>query len=178
MRKTYGAGYPDTLPALLTWSERNVTAPAVTDATMTLTWHALQDRVLRVAGGLRKAGIGAGARVALWLPNGADYLAAIFACARLGALAVHINTRFRAAEVGSLLRRTRAIALVTQWGSRRSNFQRFSPRSLRKIAPRCAVCLHRRPLSRPTRLRDCRCCRSRATWAMPGPTGRPAARRV
>ena len=61
MRKTYGAGYPDTLPALLTWSERNATAPAVTDATMTLTWHALQDRVLRVAGGLRKAGIGAGA---------------------------------------------------------------------------------------------------------------------
>lgn len=69
MRKTYGAGYPDTLPALLTWSERNATAPAVTDATMTLTWHALQDRVLRVAGGLRKAGIGAGARMALWLPK-------------------------------------------------------------------------------------------------------------
>src|SRR5580704_11391352 len=116
MRKTYGAGYPDTLPALLTWSQRNASAPAVTDTTATLTRHALQDRVLRVAGGLRMAGIGAGTRVALWLPNGADYLAAIFACARLGALAVHINTRFRAAEVGSLLRRTRAIALVTQWG--------------------------------------------------------------
>jgi non-ribosomal peptide synthetase component E (peptide arylation enzyme) len=57
MRKTYGAGYPDTLPALLTWSERNASAPAVTDATATLTWRALQDRVLRVAGGLRKAGL-------------------------------------------------------------------------------------------------------------------------
>ena len=67
------------------------------DATATLTRHALQDRVLRVAGGLRKAGIGAGTRVALWLPNGADYLAAIFACARLGALAVHMITGFRAA---------------------------------------------------------------------------------
>src|SRR5215469_13560890 len=116
MRKTYGAGYPDTLPALLTWSERNASASAVTDAVATLTWRALQERVLRVAGGLRKARIGAGSRVALWLPNGADYLAAIFACARLGALAVHINTRFRVAEVGSLLRRTRAVALVTQWG--------------------------------------------------------------
>src|SRR6516225_6068942 len=60
MRKTYGAGYPDTLPALLTWSERNASAPAVTDAAATLTWRALQDRVLRVAGGLRKAGIRAG----------------------------------------------------------------------------------------------------------------------
>jgi fatty-acyl-CoA synthase len=116
MRKAYGAGYPDTLPALLTWSETNASAPAVTDAVATLTWRALQDRVLRVAGGLRKAGIGAGLRVALWLPNGTDYLAAIFACARLGALAVHINPRFRAAEVGGLLRRTRAVALVTQWG--------------------------------------------------------------
>ena len=64
MRKTYGAGYPDTLPALLTWSERNASAPAVTDAAATLTWRALQDRVLRVAGGLRKAGIGAGSVVA------------------------------------------------------------------------------------------------------------------
>src|ERR1700722_14841218 len=125
MRKTYGVGYPDTLPALLTWSERNATAPAVTDATATLTRHDLQDRVLRVASGLRKAGIGAGARVALWLPNSAEYLAAIFACARLGALAVHINTRFRAAEVGSLLRRTRAVALVTQWGFAPVDFPAF-----------------------------------------------------
>src|SRR5258708_24784314 len=98
MRKTYGAGYPDTLPALLTWSERNASALAVTDATATLTRHALQDRVLRVAGGLRKAGIGAGPRLALWVPNGTHYLAAIFACAPLGALAVPIHTRLRAAE--------------------------------------------------------------------------------
>jgi fatty-acyl-CoA synthase len=54
--------------------------------------------------------------VALWLPNGTGYLAAVFACARLGALAVHINTRFRMAEVGNLLRRSRAVALVTEWG--------------------------------------------------------------
>jgi len=140
MRKTYGAEYPDTLPALLTWSERNASAPAVTDATATLTRHALQDRVLRVAGGLRKAGIGAGSRVALWLPNGADYLAAIFACARLGALAVHINTRFRAAEVGSLLRRTRAVALVTQWGFAPVDFPAIFSALPKKIAPRCALC--------------------------------------
>ena len=67
----------------------------------------------------------AGARVALWLPNSADYLAAIFACAWLGALAVHINTRFRTAEVGSLLRRTRAGALVTQWGFAPVDFPAF-----------------------------------------------------
>jgi fatty-acyl-CoA synthase len=116
MRKTYGAEYPHTLSSLLEWSRRNPSASAVTDATATLTRYAFQHRVLCLAAGLRRAGVDAGARVAFWLPNGTDYLAAIFACARLGALAIHINTRFRAGEVGSLLRRTRAVALVTQWG--------------------------------------------------------------
>ena len=116
MRKTYGAEYPRTLPALLSSSGRNRAAPAVTDATGTLSRSGFQDRVLSAAAGLRNAGVNAGARVALWLPNSIDYLAAIFACARLGALAVHINTRFRASEVGNLLRRSRAAALVTEWG--------------------------------------------------------------
>ena len=116
MRNTYGAQYPHTLPALLAWSARNAAASAVTDTTGTLDWRGFQDRVLSAAAGLRAAGVRAGARVALWLPNSIDYLAVIFACARLGALAVHINTRFRAAEVGGLLRRSRAVALVTEWG--------------------------------------------------------------
>ena len=116
MRRTYGTEYPRTLSALMAWSGLDPAAPAVTDAAGTLSRHGFQERVLRAAAGLRAAGIGVGARVALWLPNGAGYLAAIFACARLGALAVHINTRFRAAEVGNLLRRSRAVALVTQWG--------------------------------------------------------------
>ena len=116
MRKTYGADYPRTLGALLGRSKRDPAGPAVTDASGTLNSDDFQNLVLRVAAGLRNGGVGPGDRVALWLPNGTGYLAAIFACARLGALAIHINTRFRAAEVGSLLRRTRALALVTEWG--------------------------------------------------------------
>jgi fatty-acyl-CoA synthase len=115
MRNTYGAQYPRTLSALLGWSGRDPAAPAVTDTAGTVGRRAFEDRVRRAAAGLGTAGVGAGARLALWLPNGIDYLAAIFACARLGALAVHINTRFRAAEVGNLLRRSRAVALVTEW---------------------------------------------------------------
>jgi fatty-acyl-CoA synthase len=116
MRKTYGPEYPRTLGALMAWSGLNPAAPVVTDAAGTLNRRAFQDRMLRVAAALRKEGVGPGARVALWLPNGAGYLAAIFACARLGALAIHINTRFRVAEVGNLLRRSGAVALVTEWG--------------------------------------------------------------
>jgi fatty-acyl-CoA synthase len=116
MRKTYGPDYPRTLTTLLAWSGRDAAAPVITEAGVTLDRRAFQERALRMAAGLRRAGIGPGARVGLWLPNGIGYLAAMFACAHLGALAVHINTRFRAAEVGNLLRRSRAAALVTQWG--------------------------------------------------------------
>jgi fatty-acyl-CoA synthase len=116
MRTTYGPEYPRTLGALMTWSRLDPAESAVTDGAGTLNRRAFHDRVLCFAAGLRKAGVGPGARVALWLPNRADYLAAIFACARLGALAVHVNTRFRTAEVGNLLRRSRAVALVTEWG--------------------------------------------------------------
>ena len=101
MRKTYGHEYPRTLGALMAWSELDPSGPAVTDLAGTLDRRAFQNRVLCVAAGLRRAGVGPGARVALWLPNGAGYLAAIFACARLGALAIHINTRFRMAEVAA-----------------------------------------------------------------------------
>jgi len=116
MRKTYGLGYPRTLGALIAWSGLGPEAPAVTDAAGTLNRCAFQNRVLGLAAGLRRGGVGSGSRVALWLPNGIGYLAAIFACARLGALVIHINTRFRMAEVGNLLRRSRAVALVTEWG--------------------------------------------------------------
>jgi len=116
MRKTYGPDYPRTLTALAARSSQDAAAPVVTEAGVTLDRCAFQERVLGMAAGLRRAGIGPGARVGLWLPNGVGYLAAMFACARLGALAIHINTRFRAAEIGNLLRRSRAVALVTQWG--------------------------------------------------------------
>ena len=102
----------DTLSALIA-TPNTLT---VTDETGTLDWAGFTGRVQAVAAQLRYAGVAAEDRVALWLPNSADYLAAIFACARLGAAAIHINTRFGSGEVGDLLRRTQPRALITQWG--------------------------------------------------------------
>src|SRR5262249_56040216 len=97
-------------------------APLVADGEGPLDPPAFRDRMLRCAAGLRNAGVCPGARVALWLPNSTSYLAAIFACARLGALAIHINTRFRASEVGYLLRQSGAVAIVTEWGFAPADF--------------------------------------------------------
>ncbi len=54
----------------------------------------------RVAQGLAAMGIGPGVHVGIMLPNCADFLYVIFALARLGAVAVPVNTAYR----GELLR--------------------------------------------------------------------------
>jgi fatty-acyl-CoA synthase len=91
-------------------------AVAATDERGTLDWTGFAHLSEGYAALLSSQGVQSGDRVALWLPNCIDYLALIFSCARLGALAVHVNTRFRTAEVGYLLRRSRAQVLVTTWG--------------------------------------------------------------
>jgi fatty-acyl-CoA synthase len=96
--------------------------PAATDERGTLSWRELGELSEGYAALLAKQGVGFGGHVALWLPNSVDYLALIFACARLGALAVHVNTRFRTAEAAYLLRRSQASALVTAWGFAPANF--------------------------------------------------------
>jgi fatty-acyl-CoA synthase len=118
------AGHPETLTALL---DRAVAtgpdAPAVIFEGATVTYGALADEAARVAGFLHARGIAAGDRVAFWLPNTPAYLAAYFACARRGAGAVAVNTRYRAAEVGDVLARSRARALILWPGFRGIDFR-------------------------------------------------------
>ena len=101
----------ETLPALL---ERRAAsgAPALIDRGRALSFAALHDESRRAARGLRSLGVGAGDRVAIWLPNVPAWLAAFFACAQLGAIAVSVNTRFRSHELADILRRSRAKVLV------------------------------------------------------------------
>ena len=76
--------------------------------------------------------MGAGDRVALWLPNMPAWLALFFACARLGAIAVSVNTRFRSHEVADIVDRSRARLLVF-WPGFKDRLRR-DPRRLRPAA--------------------------------------------
>lgn len=78
----------------------------------TLTFAQLEDRSARVAGGLAELGVGSGDKVAVWLPNTFAWVELEFALARLGAVAVAINTRFRSHEVQNILSRSGARMLV------------------------------------------------------------------
>ena len=66
----------------------------------------------RVAGGLAGLGVGPGDRVAIWMPNAPSYLAVFLACARLGAILVNVNSRFKSSELGDILGRSGARVLV------------------------------------------------------------------
>ncbi|MDX6702811.1 MAG: long-chain acyl-CoA synthetase [Baekduia sp.] len=63
-----------------------------------LTYAELWDRAAHVAGGLRAAGIAPGDRVAIRLPNGAEWVLAFLGSMLAGAVPVPVNTRFTEAE--------------------------------------------------------------------------------
>jgi fatty-acyl-CoA synthase len=100
---------PATLPAFL------AAAPGtLLDRDRPLAYAALADESARLATGLRELGVREGDRVALWLPNVPAWLALFFACARLGAITVSINTRFRSHEVADIVGRSRC-KLLCYW---------------------------------------------------------------
>lgn len=82
----------------------------------------LADEAARLAGALRELGVVEGDRVAIWLPNATAWLAAFFACARLGAIGVAVNTRFRSAELADIVGRSGARVLITWPAFARADF--------------------------------------------------------
>jgi fatty-acyl-CoA synthase len=112
---------PQTLTELLA---RRVAAGgiAIIDRDTPVTASALDDESRRVAQGLRDLGVREGDRVALWLPNVPAWLACFFACARLGAIAVAVNTRFRSGEIADIVGRSGAKVLVYWPGFRHIDF--------------------------------------------------------
>ena len=68
-----------------------------------LSFRQLHQRVGRIAVALSKEGFKAGDRLALLLPNEAEYLELIYACAWLGLIVVPLNTRLSEKEIDHVL---------------------------------------------------------------------------
>src|SRR5436190_1173858 len=78
-----------------------------------LTWRELRAEVDRMAGALHaRHGVKPGDRVALLLLNSVDFCVGVFACARLGAVAVTLNTKLRAPELEFMLQNSGARILI------------------------------------------------------------------
>jgi fatty-acyl-CoA synthase len=87
--------------------------PFVITEQRTLTYAELAAWSARLARGLVARGVQPGERVGLFLPNGAEMIAARFAVARAGAVAVPISFRLQARELAQLLTLSEASALIS-----------------------------------------------------------------
>ncbi|WP_027556723.1 AMP-binding protein [Bradyrhizobium sp. Cp5.3] len=82
----------------------------------------LSRKVDQTAAWLAAQGIGRGDVVAVWLVNRVEWVALLFAAARLGAIAAAVNTRYRSAEVAHLLRLSGAKLMVVEAAFRSIDF--------------------------------------------------------
>lgn len=142
-------------------------AVAVTYGDRRIDFAHLDDAARRAARALSELGIGPGDRVALWLPNTPAWLILWLACARLGAITVAVNTRFRSAEVADIVRRSGAKALALWPGFRGIPFldilgeiERDALEQVETVLihdePDAGVAAHSAPLTLPATLAHCR----------------------
>ena len=80
------------------------------------------EKVEQTAVWLAAQGIGKGDVVAIWLVNRVEWIALLFAAARLGAVVAAVNTRYRSAEVAHLLKLSGAKLLVVEAAFRTIDF--------------------------------------------------------
>lgn len=85
---------------------------ALVDGDVRYSWRAFEDRVARIAGGLRGLGVRDGDRVAMLANNSHRYVEFFFATFWAGGIAVPINTRWAAPEVRHALDDSGARLLV------------------------------------------------------------------
>ena len=86
---------------------------ALTFAGQRWSFQQLQADSDRAARGLMQCGIQPGDKVALWLTNRPEWLHILFAVAKIGAVLVPINTRFRTTDVEYVLRQSNTRMLIT-----------------------------------------------------------------
>lgn len=89
---------------------------AVKDSVRQTTYQELNDRVNRLANSLLKRGIRKGDPLALLVGNSIEHLEIIFALAKIGALGIPLDIKWRALEIASTLSSLRPVALFLEPG--------------------------------------------------------------
>ncbi len=105
-KKTFGS-------LVNTMSERFGEREALVFKQERYTFNEVKTEVDRVARGLMAMGIQPGDHVALWLMNCSEWIFAMYALAKIGAVQVPVNTRFRTHDLAYLLKQSDAKYLIT-----------------------------------------------------------------
>jgi long-chain acyl-CoA synthetase len=86
-------------------------------AGQSMTYAQLATAACSGAARLHDAGIAPGDRVLVGLPNGFDFVQAYYSVIASGAIAVPVNPRFRASEIGRIARDSGAVAAIAEPGA-------------------------------------------------------------
>ncbi|HEV7870030.1 MAG: Fatty-acyl-CoA synthase [Modestobacter sp.] len=87
-------------------------AVAIVQGDRRRTWAEFDERAARLAAGLAARGVTAGCRVGVGLWSSPEYLEAVSAVCKLGAVPFNVNYRYRAAELQHVLADAGAVGLV------------------------------------------------------------------
>lgn len=105
---------PRTVPELLeATAGRLGAAPAVVDDDRGLTYDELLAESRTFAAALVARGVGAGDRIAIWMPNSWRWIVAVLGVWQAGGVLVPVNTRFKGTEAADILGRAGVRLLVT-----------------------------------------------------------------
>ncbi len=69
------------------------------DRNLRFTWKQFNERVDNMAKGLLSIGVEKGTHVGIWAGNVPDWLSFLYACAKIGAVAVTVNTNYKRSEL-------------------------------------------------------------------------------
>lgn len=144
----------DTLSALLASAvARRPHDVALICGTSRVTFAELETLTRAFARGLADLRVNRGDRVAIWLPNVPLWCVAFLACAQIGAIAIGVNTRFRAGELEDVLGRSEAKVLIMAPHLRQIDFvqilENVDPTALEALE---AVVVHSEQGAAPDRL--------------------------
>lgn len=104
---------PLTIPALLDRGAALFAAhPALIEGELRVSYEELAAQARRTARAFLACGVRPGDRVAIWLPNRAEFVLALLGAQVMGASVVPLNTRYRGTEARVVLSGSRASVLV------------------------------------------------------------------
>jgi len=95
------------------WAEQTPTRRFVSDGTVELDYATVRNRAYGLGATLLRNGVRRGDRVAVQLPNWAEFAVAYLALARIGTVMVPIMTVYRQTEVEHVVRNSGAVAAIT-----------------------------------------------------------------
>lgn len=106
------------------WAEKTPDKEYIvySDRDLRFTWDTFNKRVNNMAKGLIAIGVTRGSNVGIWAQNVPDWLTFLYATAKIGAVAVTVNTNYQSEEIAFLMKDSDMHTLCMTDGAAGSNY--------------------------------------------------------